>query len=188
MGRMIHDQMRDKRGSKYKHGGQSPVENKVFLDTKKAMATAMLRAGATYKEIQAATGLAPKTIAGVARGDYKIPEGQVRALMDQEEAKFTMAAHKMIDSVLNASDEDLAKMPASQRMVAAAVAIDKRELLAGRPTKRIAFTDDDRELDAEIERLQQILGESIEAEYEVTEASFVEGQALLDSDVDQNPS
>lgn len=155
-------------------GGRAPRIESDALTIKKAKALAMLRADESYETIIAATGLSSGTVSKLKKGEHFVSEAMIMALMGEEEKKLTLVQHRLVDSILEAPEEELDKMPVSQRMIAAAIAIDKRELLAGRPTQRLAFGDDDSHLSAEIEKLKKIIADAsvVEVDFEVEEATL----------------
>jgi hypothetical protein len=127
------------------------------MTVRKARALALLRSGRTWREVKAETGLSNDTLDRLSKGNHTINESMISALMAEETMKLTMISHRMMDSINSASDEDLAKIPVNQRMVTAAISLDKRELLAGRPTARVEMSMKDDALEAEIARLVSVV-------------------------------
>ena len=80
----------------------------------------------------------------------------------------------MVDSLIDMDEKTLAKATLPQRMTAAAIAIDKRELLSGRPTHRYEVQMSDPDLDQRIEDLRRI----VDGEDVVLEAEDDEGQSF----------
>ena len=144
----------NRRGKQEKKGGRFSAHVDATwapLNVRKAQALAMLEGGSSYKEVQLATGLGTTTIAKVKRGDYDLPLGVVKALRDCEEAKYTWMHHKLLDSI---DDEVINRANLVQRVTAAGILFDKRELKAGRATQRIEVGRSDEDLAEEIERLR----------------------------------
>jgi hypothetical protein len=146
----------------------------------------MIRQGRTYDEIQAVTGLSRDTITRCKKGDYYIPEAMVNAFKKAESEKFTMLAHRIIDSVNMMSMEELKKIPLNQRMIAAGIAVDKRNLIDGLPTQRVQFLDGDQDikaLDDEIQRLEKLLDDkTVDVTDDETPIAFDDGDPGPGSD------
>jgi len=117
------------------------------LTVRKAKALVMLEKGCSYRQIQSETGLAKDTITRVKKGQNiaGIPVGMITALRSQEVAKLTLASHKILDEVIT-NDEKIKKASLHQLGATAALLLDKRELLAGRPTHRVERSLSDEEL------------------------------------------
>lgn len=132
----------------------------------------MLERGISQKEIHRATSLDYKTIVALADGRSTVPLAALQKLRSVEGEKLTLIGHRIMDSVLDASDEEIAKMPIGQRMVALGIAIDKRNLLEGLPTQRIELQHTDDAIDKEIARLEALIQDKLkvvnEVSYEVT--------------------
>ena len=103
-----------------------------------ARAKVMLEQGKSVRSIHLATGLDEGTVRKVRAGTYDahIPAAFLEQCRASEPAKLTMVAAKIVDSILE-DPSVIEGASLQQRMTAAAIAIDKRELLEGRPTSRI---------------------------------------------------
>jgi len=143
----------NRRGMQAKKGGRYTENSHMWapMNVRKAQALAMLEKGSTYREISLATGLSHTTLARVKKGDHTIPRHIIDALRNVEDAKYTWLHHQLLDSI----DEGVIdKASLLQRVTAAGILFDKRELKAGRATQRIEVGRSDEELQEEIERLR----------------------------------
>lgn len=111
----------------------------LTLEARIAMGEILLARGVPYREIRRQTGLGEATIARIKRGERKVLPDVAEALKRVEESKLTLAAHQFVD---HATRPDIvAKMSGLQAMTAGAIALDKRELLAGRATSIVQYHD-----------------------------------------------
>lgn len=157
-----------------KKGGLDAADLDFILTEKKARAIVLLELGCQQKDVAEAVGLSLNTIKKCKQGKYVVPVEMVDALRNQEDMKLTMVAHRMVDSLIDMDEKTLAKATLPQRMTAAAIAIDKRELLSGRPTHRYEVQMSDPDLDQRIEDLRRI----VDGEDVVLEAEDDEGQSF----------
>jgi hypothetical protein len=106
------------------------------LTLRKAKAVVMLERGASVRQVQAATGLARQTVTNLRHGQYQVPASMIDALRAEEEAKFTVAAHRILDTLADpaASDEVIEKATLVQRATAVGILFDKARLVRGEPT------------------------------------------------------
>src|SRR3990167_10726712 len=131
------------------------------------MADAMLKAGKTWVEIRAYTGLSTATINKVKQVFYEINQNVSETLRRCEEQKVTHLRHRMIDSV---QDSDVQNASLKDRIICYGILAEKGELMAGRATTRTEFVQQgDSELDAEAARLQAEI-EAYKADAMVTSA------------------
>lgn len=118
-----------------------------------AKAKALLEAGASYRKVAAETGLSDWTITRLKRGVYdnKIPASYLEQARASLSSKLTLVASLALDEIVENPDK-LRQASAKDLMTTAAIAIDKQELLEGRPTARVDHLVNlsEEELDAEI--------------------------------------
>lgn len=141
--------------------------NRHELKERMAIGTAMLEAGATYREIQLRTGLSLKTIGKLKTGTTVIKPtiiqvSAARKTIEQHRAdeadKLSKINEKVLDHLL--SEEGQKKIEkAGLREAAGALKdmITERELLTGRPTSRHEDTLSDAELLREIRKAKDEL-------------------------------
>ncbi len=145
------------------------IERDLFADMtlRRATALAMLESGETSETILEATGLTKTQLARVRNGTVEVPRDVVERLKDAEGRKLTLVTHRLLDTILEASEDELKKIPLNQRMIALGISIDKRELLEGRPTSRTETirTAQDEVLEEELRQLQREL-DAIEVDFE----------------------
>lgn len=133
-----------------------------------ARAKAMLDAGATYNDITAAVGLSSATIAKISKGEIMVNDFVAETMRKVEVNKLTLFGHRILDSI---DGEVIKKAPLAARMMAYGISVDKRELLAGRPTQRSEFVGQKAsDLDSEAARL--------EAEIQALRAGAVDAQVV----------
>lgn len=117
-----------------------------------AKAKALLELGRTWDEVRASTGLSTATISLIKKGEREVNEAWVRNIKEEESKKLTLLSHVMLDSI---DSETINKASLRDRVVSFGVLHDKRQLLDGKATSRIAIGDEDpTEIDKDIERLE----------------------------------
>jgi len=126
-------------------------------EIKKAHVRILLDQGKTYNEINQITGCAPATISAIKKGHGDINYDMAEALKRSEVSRLTVGVAQILDGTL--TDEKIASASLQQGVTSAAILIDKRELLSGKPTQ-IVDVRSDPELDQKILSLEATLGES----------------------------
>lgn len=106
------------------------------LTLRKAKALVMLARGASVRQIPAATGLARQTITNLRHGEYQAPASMVESLRSEELTKFTVAADRILDTLVDPDvpDDAIAKATLVQRATAVGILFDKARLVRGQPT------------------------------------------------------
>lgn len=99
----------------------------------RALAAEMLRRGASYRAITAATGVSSSTIAKIAKGDLEPDWTIVADLEAGERNKLTLLVDQLVTAAMNPDRIEAAKL--SEVATALNVAIHSRQLLSGRPTE-----------------------------------------------------
>lgn len=97
-----------------------------------AQAALMLKRGASYAAVQAATGITKKDITALKRGEITPDFGMVQDLEAHEHDKMTLAISQL--SVALTDEEKLERARLGEVASALTAAVHVRQLVAGRPT------------------------------------------------------
>ncbi len=150
------------------------------FSTKVARAKVLLASGLDKSKVARACNLDWQTVAKVARGEYDpmIPPGLIEQMQASESSKLTMAVAKCVDEILE-NPTKIAGASLQQLGTTAAILIDKRELLDGRPTARTEylFKMGDEEIEGEMVKAYQELRQRLASKghtIDVTGASEAE--------------
>lgn len=122
-----------------------------------ATAQVLHEQGKSANEIIARTALNPGTIARIRKGEQSPFPHIVKKLRALEVDKLTFLHHRIIDGIV---DSDIQKASLLQKVTAASILVDKRELLDGKPTSRSAFSV---EADSELQRKREEIQRQIDA-------------------------
>jgi len=151
------------------------------MSRKVAMAKVKLVSGLSQAKVARLVGLDPGTVSRIAKGHYDpmIPPGLIEQFQAAESSKLTMAVAMCVDEIL----ENPAKVAAAslqQLGTTAAILIDKRELLDGRPTARTEylFKMGDEEIDGEMLKAYHELRQRLAGKGAIDVTDAVDGELV----------
>jgi len=135
-----------------------PVTYQPYL-ARHAYAKLLIDQGMTYREIERLTGTSSATIIRIKKGELVPNKLMTKALQQAEGGKLTSAIHDILDGSVTGKKIEAATL--LQGITAAAILVDKRELIEGRPTQRISYLDAEQSAEKVAARLAELEREEL---------------------------
>lgn len=110
-----------------------------YHQTKKALVRVLLDRGESWDRIVKQSGCSRQTISAIKKGETEVSQDLCAALKKTESDKLTLAIHSILDGTI--TPENIAAASLQQGVTSAAILIEKRGLIEGRPTHIIGFED-----------------------------------------------